>query len=116
MVHLDLIQVVLLCLQYILINCNNDCITTQDSPGNHKGRPCVFPFIIEQKNSEFNYTITTYDECTTDFDPDDRLWCSTETDEFNVIIVGKWGYCSDGCMEKEYVNLICIFFLSKNDF
>ena len=113
MVHLGVIRVVLLSLQYILINCNNDCITTQDSPENHKGRPCVFPFIIQQKNSEFNYTITTYDECTTDFDPDDRLWCSTETDEFNVIIVGKWGYCSDGCMEKEYVNLICIFFVYK---
>ena len=114
--HLGVIQVVLLSLQYILINCNNECFTTQDSQENQKGRPCVFPFIIEQKNSEFNYTITTYDECTTDFDPDDRLWCSTETDEFDVIIVGKWGYCSDGCMEKEYVILICIFFLSTNDF
>ena len=108
MVHLEVIQVVLLLsLQCILINCN-DCITTQDSPSNHKGEPCVFTFIVQQKNDEYSYTITTYDECTTDLDPDGRLWCSTETDESNVHISGKWGYCSDSCMETEYVILICI--------
>ena len=38
MMHLGVIQVVLLSLQYILINCNNECFTTQDSQENQKGQ------------------------------------------------------------------------------
>ena len=36
---------------------------------------CAFPFVLEGNK---------YDSCTTDEDPDVKLWCSTKTDEENV--------------------------------
>ena len=47
-----MVQVVLN-FQYILVECNN-CITTQDSSENQRGRPCAFPFVIGGK---------TFNEC-----------------------------------------------------
>jgi hypothetical protein len=42
--------------------------------------------------------------CTTENDPDGKLWCSTRTtpDDYHVGRGGFWGYCSDDCVnEKE---------------
>ena len=60
---------VVLNFQYILVECNN-CITTQDSSENQRGRPCAFPFVIGGK---------TFNECTPEKDPDGKLWHSTST-------------------------------------
>ena len=49
--HLGVIQVVILSLQYMLINCNNDCITTQDSPLQEitKADLVFFPLLLSKK-------------------------------------------------------------------
>ena len=75
-----------------LIKCNN-CITTQESLEDNKGLSCIFPFIVEGK---------TYNKCTSDFDPEGKLWCATETDGSGKIVTNKWGYCSDdnACLER----------------
>ena len=75
---------------YMLILCN-DCITTQDSSENQRGRPCVFPFIINPTTNK------VFNECTTEKDPNGKLWCSTKTDDSNKHIRGNWGYCPDDC-------------------
>ena len=82
-----LVVQVVLNFQYMLVECNN-CITTQDSSENQKGQPCAFPFVIGGK---------TFNECTTEKDPDGKLWCATETDDSDKQIPGKWGYCPDDC-------------------
>ena len=64
------------------------CITTQDSLEGNKGQPCIFPFNLDGKS---------YNECTTDFDPDGKLWCATETDESDKQVTNKWGYCPNKC-------------------
>ena len=84
------VLVQLLYFQYVLIECK-ECITTKDSIGDQKDLPCVFPFVIGDK---------TFNECTTDTDPDGRLWCATETDDSNNQIGGKWGYCPDNCGKR----------------
>ena len=93
MVLLSLIIFVLVInFQCGLIKCNN-CITTQESLGDNKGLSCIFPFVIEGK---------TYNKCTTDLDPEGKLWCATETDGSGKIVTNKWGYCSDdnACLER----------------
>jgi len=62
---------------------NTKC-TTED------GRVCQFPFSYEGKR---------YTRCTTENDPDGRLWCSTKVDKNgnHVQNEGQWGYCSDQC-------------------
>jgi len=54
------------------------------------GRVCQFPFSYEGKR---------YTRCTTENDPDGRLWCSTKVDKNgnHVQNEGQWGYCSDQC-------------------
>ena len=71
----------------MVVECR-DCIKRETIDG----RPCVFPFItIENKK---------YNDCTSDLDPDGKLWCATETDELNRLVIGKFGFCSDKCLEK----------------
>ncbi|CAL4142890.1 unnamed protein product, partial [Meganyctiphanes norvegica] len=72
------------------------CSTSTDDQKNHiKGKwkhctsdngPsfCKFPFINKG---------VTYSACTTDTDPDDMLWCSTNTDNLNNHIKGHWRHC-----------------------
>jgi len=50
---------------------------------------CVFPFSFKGR---------TYNGCTTDDDPENRLWCSTRTDSNGVHISGReWGHCNSAC-------------------
>ena len=62
------------------------------------GRVCQFPFSYEGKR---------YTRCTTDKDPDGRLWCSTKVDKNNnhVQNEGQWGYCSDQCKSTRLQDL-----------
>ena len=85
-----IVFVLVLNFQSVLIKCNN-CITTQESLGDNKDLPCIFPFIVADK---------TYNECTTDFDHDGKLWCATETDDSNKQVTGRWGYCADSCAKR----------------
>ena len=75
-----------------LIKCNN-CITTQESLGDNEGLSCIFPFVVLGK---------TYNECTTDLDPEGKLWCATETDSSGKQVTSKWGYCPDdeACLKR----------------
>ena len=84
--------VLVLNFQYILIKCNK-CITTQESSGDNKGVSCIFPFVVSGK---------TYNECTTDHDPEGKLWCATETDGSDKQVSNKWGYCPDdeACLKR----------------
>eukprot|EP00092_Neocalanus_flemingeri_P014658 GFUD01015820.1.p1 GENE.GFUD01015820.1~~GFUD01015820.1.p1 ORF type:complete len:899 (+),score=149.51 GFUD01015820.1:113-2809(+) len=54
------------------------------------GKECKFPFRFRNK---------VFASCTTDFDPDNRAWCSTKTDSSGVHIPGEgeFGYCPDSC-------------------
>lgn len=58
--------------------------TTED------GRPCQLPFTFRG---------SLYSGCTRDHDQEDRLWCSTKTDQAgnHVQAGGHWGHCSDSC-------------------
>ncbi len=50
-------------------------------------KPCVFPFVLKNM---------TFYGCTTYFDPDDRLWCSTKVDPAtneHIASPSTWGYC-----------------------
>ena len=62
------------------------CITVG---GNKAGQPCVFPFTNNG---------VTYSGCTTDDDPDSKLWCSVATDDAGNHLKGSWGHCPrEGC-------------------
>jgi len=67
--------------------------TTED------GRICQFPFIYEGKK---------YNRCTTDNDPDGKLWCSTKVDSSgnHVQNAGQWGYCGNTCKSRRFEELI----------
>ena len=88
---------VLLYFQNIIIIECKECITTQDSQGDQKGLPCVFPFVIHDVDMGED---KTFNECTTDFDHDEKLWCATETDDSNKQVTGRWGYCADSCAKR----------------
>ena len=64
------------------------CQTTNEPGVNVKNAPCKFPFTIGTQ---------TFDTCTSESDPEGRLWCSTRVDRFGRHLEGNWGYCSDGC-------------------
>merc|ERR1712123_88414 len=55
------------------------------------GKECKFPFKFRNK---------VFASCTTDFDPDDRPWCSTKLDRGGVHVPGEgeFGYCPDSCL------------------
>jgi len=55
------------------------------------GKLCKFPFKFRNK---------IFASCTTDFDPDNRAWCSTKVDSKGVHISGEgeFGYCPDSCL------------------
>ena len=59
------------------------------SRGNTRPKPCQFPFKLTNGN--------VHDSCTTDQDPDGKLWCSTKVDSKGELIKGHWGYCEDNC-------------------
>jgi hypothetical protein len=42
----------------------------------------------------------TFASCSTDFDPDDRPWCSTKADDGGVHVPGEgeFGFCPDSCL------------------
>ena len=112
--HRLVVFVLVLDFQYILIKCNK-CVTTEESLGDNKGLPCIFPFVVGGK---------TYNECTTYLDPERKLWCATETDgssndacttksnphnrfwcstkvdRSGKHVNGNWGYCSEECFSR----------------
>merc|ERR1719228_378111 len=55
------------------------------------GKVCRFPFKFRNK---------AYASCTTDFDPDNRAWCSTKVDSNGVHVPGEgeFGYCPQSCL------------------
>merc|ERR1719228_1215126 len=55
------------------------------------GKVCRFPFKFQNK---------AYASCTTDFDPDNRAWCSTKVDSNGVHVSGEgeFGYCPQSCL------------------
>merc|ERR550532_1228802 len=54
------------------------------------GKLCKFPFEFRGK---------VFASCTTDFDPENRSWCSTKVDSQGVHISGQgeYGYCPASC-------------------
>ena len=58
--------------------------------GEHKNKPCVFPFI---------YVKVPYNKCTT-IHNDGKPWCSTKTDENDNHIKSHWGNCSEKCSSR----------------
>ena len=54
---------------------------------------CKFPFI---------YKGVTYTECTTKDEENGKFWCSTETDNQNNHIEGKWTHCTQPHMCQNY--------------
>ena len=57
------------------------------------GKACQFPFKFRNK---------VFASCTTDFDPDNRPWCSTKIDNSGVHVSGEgeFGYCPDSCLSN----------------
>merc|ERR1712106_1012664 len=55
------------------------------------GKACKFPFKFRNK---------VFASCTTDFDPDNRAWCSTKVDNRGVHVSGEgeFSYCPDSCL------------------
>lgn len=53
-----------------------------------KGDECVFPFIFRGNK---------YNGCTTEYDFDNKAWCSTKVNSNGEHIRGNWGYCSCSC-------------------
>ena len=71
------------------------CLTTDEPASFVKNAPCIFPWKIGDQ---------TYDSCTTDDDPDGRLWCATKLDASGTLIDRQWGYCPEECRKKEESN------------
>ena len=66
--------------------------TTESGP--EPGRPCIFPFI---------YNGVTYKECTSaDWD---QPWCSTEVNDNQNHVAGKWGNCKTTCTTGRILQL-----------
>ena len=63
------------------------CMTK--SRGNIPPKPCKFPFKLNNGN--------VHDSCTTDQDPDGKLWCSTKVNSNGDHVRGHWGYCGENC-------------------
>ena len=57
--------------------------------GNTLPKPCKFPFKLNNGN--------VHNSCTTDQDPDGKLWCSTRVDSKGEHVRGHWGYCEESC-------------------
>ena len=77
-----------------LVSARN-CSITVDGPKTNT--PCIFPFKFAHK---------TFNTCTDEKDPG-NFWCSTKVDEDGKHIGGanEWGYCADGCDDKEPTKL-----------
>ena len=63
------------------------CMTK--SRGNTRPKPCRFPFKLSNGN--------VHNSCTTDQDPDGKLWCSTKVNSIGDHVRGHWGYCEESC-------------------
>ena len=68
------------------------CLTTDEPDSLVRNAPCQFPWKLGDQ---------TYDSCTSDEDPEDRLWCATKLDESGSIVDGNWGYCSNECNQEK---------------
>ena len=84
-------------LQYLCKNelesCNVTCsynrifISVKPSCHTVENKECVFPFIYRNKR---------YAGCTSDSDINDKLWCSTQTDQSGRHAgETNWGYCKE---------------------
>ncbi len=49
---------------------------------------CIFPFEINQ---------TSFNGCTTMFDPQNKTWCATKVDGKGLAVEGHRGHCHDTC-------------------
>ena len=58
--------------------------------GPQEDKICTFPFVYKQ---------VQYNACTT-IENEGMSWCSTETDDNNTYIDGKWGNCAEHCPGK----------------
>ena len=72
----------LLVLESTHVFSQNECRTI-DGAGPQRNKPCMFPFIFEDR---------VVRSCITGPNRQ-RPWCSTST----IYESGKWGYCSDTC-------------------
>ena len=77
---------------YSLLQVGVTCLTTDEPDSLVRNAPCQFPWKLGGK---------TYDSCTTDEDPNGRLWCATKLDESGSFILGQYGYCSEECTKKD---------------
>ena len=68
-----------------------DCFTVS---GPVPGKKCAFPF---------KFKGVFYRQCTTVDHQDDKLWCSTETDQNDNYIDGQWGNCGLCDLGKIYL-------------
>lgn len=76
--------------------CPNDAIPTKSPTSNTCltlggqviGKPCIFPFILNNK---------IYNSCTDILDSSGNYWCSTKVDIYGKHITGNWGYCNNFC-------------------
>ena len=64
------------------------CRTTNEPGSNAKNASCQFPFTIGDH---------TFDACTTEKDPEGKLWCSTKVDSNGDHVRGHWGHCEENC-------------------
>ena len=79
---------------YLFIS-DQKCLTNSDGP--QKNVICVITWKFKGK---------LYNDCTTDEDPDGKLWCSTKTssDLEHIGGQGNWGYCEQSCFQTDIVS------------
>ena len=58
------------------------------SRGNTPSEPCKFPFKLSGN---------VHNSCTTEKDPEGKLWCSTKVDSNGDHVRGHWGHCEENC-------------------
>ena len=77
-------------------SCITECITIPGNYSKDSGKPCVFPFTLDNM---------TYHGCTNYKHEDGKYWCSTLTDSqhFHMRDNGHFGYCPDDCKKSDGV-------------
>ena len=90
--YLKIVKHYLYYILYFQITDSVECLTVHDTKDPKK--PCIFPF---------NWKGQSHYSC--NLDEEKGYWCSTDVDETDGFVEGKWGICSSKCQGETMISI-----------